>query len=159
MDLNPTPLRATHVEVHLGQLGRNLKAIRQKIQPAKVMPVVKANAYGHGLLAVARYLLAEGADYLAVAVLDEGLALRRARILAPVLVLGGIHAELIPAYLANNLILTVTSHENLVQIEQVAQQMGCTAQVHIKVDTGMGRLGAPYYEAESLLEASLEFEH
>ena len=159
MDLNPTPLRATHVEVNLGQLGRNLKTIRQKVQPAKVMPVVKANAYGHGLLAVARYLLAEGADYLAVAVLDEGLALRRAGILAPVLVLGGIHAELIPAYLANNLILTVTSHENLVQIEQVAQQMGCTAQVHIKVDTGMGRLGVPYYEAESLLEASLEFDH
>ncbi len=152
-------LRPTHVEVNLARLAGNLSAIRKKVAPAKVMPVVKANAYGHGLAPVAHYLLAHGADMLGVAILDEGIALRQAGIRAPILVLGGLLPEQIPHYLQHDLLLTVTSTANLQQVETAARQMGCVAGVHLKIDTGMGRLGTPYYEAEPVLAASLECSH
>lgn len=77
-DLASRPLRPTFVEVDLACLAENLRLIRQKVAPAKVMPVVKANAYGHGLISVAKHMLANGADTLGVAILDEGIALRQA---------------------------------------------------------------------------------
>ncbi len=159
VEASPENLRPTYAEVNLSRLAGNLSAIRRQVAPAKVMPVVKANAYGHGLLSVSRYLLAHGADMLGVAILDEGLLLRQAGIQAPVHVLGGILPEQIPAYLQNDLILTATSIENLRQIESVSQKLGIQARVHLKIDTGMGRLGVPYYEAEPFLAASLECSH
>jgi alanine racemase len=149
------PLRPTFVEIDLARLAENLHLIRQKVTPAKVMPVVKANAYGHGLVPVAQHMLANGADALGVAILDEGIALRQAGISAPVLVFGGVLDYQVPAYLQHNLTLTVTCVENLQGIDEAARKMRTKAKVHIKVDTGMGRLGVPYYEAEKLLEASL----
>jgi alanine racemase len=159
MPQNDIPLRPTYVEVSLARLADNLKAIRKKVAPAQVMPVVKANAYGHGLVPVARHLVAHGADMLGVAILDEGLALRQAGIEVPVLVLGGIQAEQIPVYLKHNLILTVASMENLLQIEATSARLGMPAQVHLKVDTGMGRLGVRYDAAPALLESSLQFKN
>lgn len=158
--MNPEiPLRPTYLEVNLNQLAANFQAIHQKVAPAKVMPAVKANAYGHGMVTVSHSLLAHGADMLAVAILDEGIQLRKAGIAAPVLVMGGIQPYQIPAYLAYDLILTVASIENLKVVEAAAAEQQTTAQVHLKIDTGMGRLGAPYDEAESLLEASLYCRH
>lgn len=146
------PLRPTYVEVNLTRLAENLNAIRAKVSPAKVMPVVKANAYGHGLVPVARFLEAQGADALAVAILEEGVALRQAGIRLPVLVMGGIQPQQVRAYLEHDLVLTAASLDNLSVIEAHAREMGRIAQVHLKVDTGMGRLGVPYDQADSALE-------
>ena len=148
-------LRPTFAEVNLDHLAANLAAIRKKVSPARVMPVVKANAYGHGLMPVAHHFAHHGADQLAVAILDEGVQLRQAGITLPILVLGGIQAYQIPAYLAHNLLLTAATPQNLADISQAAAQMGMTAGVHLKIDTGMGRLGAPYFDAEALLNDSL----
>lgn len=145
-------MRPTYVEVNLTRLAENLNAIRAKVSPAKVMPVVKANAYGHGLVPVARFLEAQGADALAVAILEEGVALRQAGIRLPVLVMGGIQPQQVRAYLEHDLILTAASLDNLSAIEASAREMGCIAQVHLKVDTGMGRLGVPYDQADAALE-------
>lgn len=153
------PLRPTYVEVDLSQIAFNFQVIQEHVYPARVMPVIKANAYGHGMLPVARCLLGCGVEMLAVGILEEGIALRKAGIEIPVLVMGGILSEQVEAYLQYDLILTVTSIENLKVIEKIAQELGKKAVVHIKIDTGMGRLGIPYQEAESLLEFSLKCTH
>lgn len=82
-------VRSTFVEVNLSQLSRNLRAIREKISPARVLIVVKANAYGHGLTEVTKYL-DPLVDYIGVAVLEEGILLREIGVQTPILVLGGI---------------------------------------------------------------------
>lgn len=148
-------LRSTFVEVNLAQLRRNLQAIREAVAPAKVMLVVKANAYGHGLEAVASYLDGQ-VDYLGVAVLEEGILLREIGVRAPILVLGGIWGDQIPAYIDHDLTLTAPSVDRLTQIDQAAQSRGKKARVHLKVDTGMERIGVHYYNADVLLQAALD---
>lgn len=86
-------LRPTRVEVNLDRLAANLRAIRAHVGGRPLMPVLKANAYGHGLVPVARRMEAEGADILAVAYLEEGILLRRAGVRCPILVLGGVVGE------------------------------------------------------------------
>jgi alanine racemase len=151
-------VRATWAEVNLTKLESNLAAIRQKVAPAKVMLVVKANAYGHGLTDVAK-ALADQADYIGVAVLEEGIYLRKLGITAPIIVLGGIWGEQIDGYLQYDLTLTASSVERLKQIDSTAEQMGAKARVHLKIDTGMERIGIHYYSAAALLEASLKCKH
>lgn len=151
-------VRSTFVEVNLSQLSRNLQAIRAKVSPAKIMIVVKANAYGHGLTEVARYLGPQ-VDYIGVAVLEEGILLREIGVQAPILVLGGIWGNQIPAYLENDLTLTAPSVERLEQIDQAAEALGKKARVHLKVDTGMERIGVHYYNARTLQEAALNCRH
>jgi alanine racemase len=152
-------IRPTYVEVDLARLQHNFQTIRQHVAPAKVMAVLKANAYGHGLVEVARHVVQWGADYLGVAVLEEGLLLREMGITTPILVLGGMLGNQVPAFLENDLTLTASSIEKLEQIEQAAATMGLTARVHLKIDTGMGRIGVQYTNAEGLLEASLGCPH
>ena len=154
-DPDPIPVRPTFVQVDLDRLSENYHLICQKVAPAGVMPVLKANAYGHGLVPVAKRLLADGAESLGVAILEEGVALRQAGVNAPILVMGGILHDQIGAYLKHNLTLTVTSLEDLLSVDNAARQSGVEAKVHIKIDTGMGRLGVLYEEAEKVLEASL----
>lgn len=154
-DPDPIPVRPTFVQVDLDRLSENYHLICQKVAPAGVMPVLKANAYGHGLVPVAKRLLADGAESLGVAILEEGVALRQAGVNAPILVMGGILHDQIGAYLKHNLTLTVTSLEDLLSVDNAARQSGVEAKVHIKIDTGMGRLGVLYQEAEKVLEASL----
>ncbi len=157
MTIETKPLRPTFLEINLMRLAENYLAIQQKVAPARVMPVVKANAYGHGLIPVARRLISLGIEALAVAILEEGLALRQAGIEAPILVLGGIQPEQVYSYLQNDLILTVTSIENLDAIARTAFSVNKIARVHIKIDTGMGRLGVPYYEADTFLTRALNY--
>jgi alanine racemase len=152
-------LRPTQVEVDLARLTENLGAIRARVAPAKVMAILKANAYGHGMVDVARHMVAIGADYLGVAFLEEGILLRQRGIRAPILVLGGIIGNQVPLFLDHDLALTASSVEKLTQIEEVAGSLGVTATVHLKIDTGMERIGVHYYSAESLLEASLRCKH
>jgi alanine racemase len=152
-------VRPTVVEVNLKRLSANLQAIRQKVAPARVMAILKANAYGHGLVEVARHMVAIGADYLGVAFLEEGILLREQGIQAPILVLGGIIGNQVPNFLKYDLTLTASSIEKLQQIEEAAQHMRVTARVHLKIDTGMERIGVHYYSAEGLLVASLKCPH
>lgn len=151
-------VRSTFVEVNLSQLSRNLQAIREKVSPAKVMIVLKANAYGHGLTEVAKYLDPQ-VDYIGVAVLEEGILLREIGVQTPILVLGGIWGNQIPAYIENDLTLTAPSVERLEQIDQAAEAQGKKARVHLKVDTGMERIGVHYYNADKLLDAALQCRH
>ncbi len=151
-------LRPTHVEVNLTHLCNNLKAIRAHVAPAKVMIVIKANAYGHGMDAVARHL-APHADYIGVAVLEEGILLREMGINTPILVLGGIWEEQIPAFIQHDLTLTASSVERLEQIDRVAATLHKKATVHLKIDTGMERIGVHYYSAQTLQEAALGCKH
>jgi len=148
-------VRATWAEVNLTCLSQNLSAIRAHVAPAKVMIVLKANAYGHGLAEVARHL-APQADYVGVAVLEEGIYLRELGVTAPILVLGGIWGDQVPQYLQHDLTLTASSVERLEQIDAIAGQMGVTAKVHLKIDTGMERIGVHYYSAHTLQEAALK---
>lgn len=151
-------VRATWAEVNLTTLEGNLAAIHRKVAPAKVMLVVKANAYGHGLVEVSK-ALAGKADYVGVAVLEEGILLRKLGITAPILVLGGIWGDQILGYLQHDLTLTASSVERLRQIDAVAGQIGVKAKVHLKIDTGMERIGVHYYSAGSLQEAALQCRH
>jgi alanine racemase len=151
-------VRSTFVEVNLSQLSRNLQAIRKKVYPAKIMIVVKANAYGHGLMEVAKYLDPQ-VDYIGVAVLEEGILLREIGVKTPILVLGGIWGNQIPAYIENDLTLTAPSVDRLQQIDQAANGLGKKAKVHLKVDTGMERIGVHYYNAHTLQEAALNCKH
>jgi alanine racemase len=152
-------VRPTLVEVDLGRLKENFLAIRQHVAPAKVMPILKANAYGHGLVPVAQWMETLGADYIGVAVLEEGILLREQGIQTPILVLGGILGNQVPGFLKYNLTITASSAEKLCQIDEAAEQMGVRARVHLKIDTGMERVGVHYYSAESFLETALKCQH
>jgi len=149
-------LRPTVVEVNLARLTENYRAIRNAVAPAAVMPIVKANAYGHGLVAVARHLVGLGAGSLGVAFLEEAVALREAGIRVPILVMGGIFGDQIPLFLRHDLTLTASSVDKLRQIDAVAADLGVTATVHLKIDTGMERIGVHYYSAQALLERASE---
>jgi len=151
-------VRATWAEVSLKRLEDNLGAIRRKVAPAKIMLVVKANAYGHGLIEVSK-ALAHKADYVGVAVLEEGILLRELGISAPIIVLGGIWGEQIHQYLQHDLTLTASSAERLEQINAVAGQMNLKARVHLKIDTGMERIGVHYCSAWKLQETALKCTH
>ncbi|MCL4803476.1 MAG: alanine racemase [Anaerolineae bacterium] len=159
ISINTDILRPTQVEIDLDRLAANYRAIQAHAAPAAVMPILKANAYGHGLVEVARHMQSLGAPYLGVAFLEEGILLREAGVTTPILVLGGIIGNQIPRFLAHDLTLTASSVEKLGQIEEAARQMGVRARVHLKIDTGMERIGVHYYSASSLLEASLTGDH
>ena len=151
-------VRATWAEVNLTRLSQNLQAIRSYVSPAKVMIVVKANAYGHGLAEVAKQLGPQ-TDYIGLAVLEEGIFLRKLGVKAPILVLGGIWGDQVPQYLQHDLTLTASSVERLEQIDAVAAGMGVKAKVHLKIDTGMERIGVHYYSARTLQEAALHLKN
>lgn len=152
-------VRPTHVEVNLTRLTENYQAIRAGVGAAAIMPVLKANGYGHGLVPVAQHLQTLGVPYLGVAFLEEGIMLRQAGIHTPILVMGGIIGNQVPHFLHYDLTLTASSLEKLTQIEQVAAQLGKRVTVHLKIDTGMERIGVHYYSAGELLHAAAASSH
>jgi alanine racemase len=152
-------VRPTMVEVDLRRLAENFNTIKARVAPAKMMPILKANAYGHGLVKVASLMQSMGADYLGVAVLEEGILLRERGITIPILVLGGILGNQVPHFLKHDLTITASSIEKLWQIDEIAEQLGVTARVHLKIDTGMERIGVHYYSAEDLLRTALQCKH
>jgi alanine racemase len=151
--------RPTVVEIDLARLTENFRAIQAAVAPAAVMPIVKANAYGHGLVPVARHLVGLGATTLGVAFLEEAVALREAGVTVPVLVMGGVFGDQIPVFLRHGLALTASSIDKLRHIDETAREMGATAKVHLKIDTGMERIGVHYYSAEGLLAQAAECRH
>jgi len=152
-------VRPTLVEVDLARLADNFRTIQQKVAPAKMMPILKANAYGHGLVEIARLMERLQADYLGVAVLEEGILLREQGIQTPILVLGGILGNQVPYFLQHDLTITASSVEKLWHVDEIAEQLGVTAKVHLKIDTGMERIGVHYYSADAMLETALKCKH
>jgi len=135
-------VRPTWAEIDLDKIGHNVEQV-VALLPAgtQLMAVVKANGYGHGAILVAKKALQVGADYLAVASVDEGIELREAGIDAPILVLGytpGEHAEVVVKW---GLTQTVYQQDLLDNLSTAAVRLGRTVKVHVKLDTGMGRLG------------------
>jgi alanine racemase len=151
-------LRPTYAVVRLSRLKDNLAAIKKHVGTARVMAILKANAYGHGLDAVARALAPE-VDAFGVALVEEGIALRRLGIHNPILVFGGTWTRQIPLFLEHQLTLTVPSLARLQDVETAAAARGGRARVHLKIDTGMERIGVHYYNAEGLLEAAARSPH
>ncbi|MCP8971321.1 alanine racemase [Ectobacillus ponti] len=130
--------RDTWAEVSLAAIEGNATQFRGHIQPdTKLMAVIKADGYGHGAVETAKAALRGGADYLAVAIVDEGLALREAGIAAPILVLGYTPVRSVATALAGGLTLTVFDEAVLDEIIR----LGEAARIHLKVDTGMSRIG------------------
>jgi alanine racemase len=147
-------IRPTRVEVDLKILSENFNKIKTHAAPAKVMPILKANAYGHGLVRIAQFFQELKADYLGLAVVEEGILLREMGINIPVLILGGVWGNQVPLFLKHNLAITASSVDKLKQIDETALQMKMKATVHLKIDTGMERIGVHYYSAEKFLEAA-----
>ena len=153
---NDEIVRPTRVEVDLRILAENFKAVKGHAINSKVMPILKANAYGHGLVRVAQLYEKLKADYLGVAVVEEGILLREMGIKMPILVLGGIWGNQIPLFLKHNLSITASSIDKLKQIDETSAQMKIKAVVHLKIDTGMERLGVHYYNSENFLDAAYQ---
>lgn len=147
------PDRPTWVEVDLGALAHNTRRLKDAAGGAALMAVLKADAYGHGAVQAARVVLRHGADRLAVACLSEGAALRAAGIDAPVLVLGYTPAWQAREALRLNLDAAVFDLPTAQAFSRAARDLGRTARLHLKVDTGMHRLGCAPEEAEDLLAA------
>lgn len=134
--------RGTYIQVDLGAIAHNTRALKASIAPTPhLMAVVKANAYGHGLIQVAQTALRNGADHLGVAIPEEGEELRCAGVTAPVLVLGAVNARGAEASVRWDLIQTVFDEERVRFLEDAAARIGREARVHLKLDTGMGRIG------------------
>ncbi len=135
-------------EIDLGAIEGNLKAIRSHIRPdAKLCAVVKANAYGHGAVAVARRAVRAGADYLAVATLPEALELRQAGFTEPILILGLVPPEAAAEIVASEITQTVCNEEMARALSEAAERLNTRVKVHLKIETGMGRIGIRPEEA------------
>ena len=151
-------MRPTYLEVNLTQLKQNLENIRAKVAPAKVLVVLKANAYGHGVDGVAPFI-APFADYIGVAIVEEGIHLRKMGIATPILVMGGTLLEQLPDFFEYDLTLAASSLDLLTAAEQLAESTRKRLKVHLKIDTGMERIGVREYEAEALILTSLACSH
>ena len=123
------------------------------------MPILKANAYGHGLVEVGKHIAKQPIPYIGVAFLEEALLLRESGIQTPILVLGGILGDQTPEFINNDLTLTASSIDKLRQVDEIARSLGKKAKVHLKIDTGMERIGVHYYSAETFLTESLNCKH
>jgi alanine racemase len=146
--------RPTRIRVDLDALTHNLRAIRTHTG-VPVMGIVKANAYGHGLVPVALHLQAQGIEQLGVAFLEEGVALRRAGVQVPVLVMGGIFGPQVAQFIQHDLEITVSSLAKLRQVEAAAESLRRKAIIHLKIDTGMERIGVHSYRAGPFIEAAV----
>lgn len=148
--------RPAWVEVDLDAIAANAALLRRLVAPAELCAVVKADGYGHGASAVARAALAGGAGSLAVALVEEGVALREAGITAPILLLSEPTAEGIAEAVAQRLTLTCYRLPAVAAIAAAADKHGVVADVEVKVDTGMHRVGASEDEAVAVAMAIAE---
>ena len=148
------PTTPTWAEVSLSALKRNFKALQKLAKGSQVLPVVKASAYGHGLIPVSKSLLQAGAKFLAVAFVQEGVALRKAGVKNPILVLTPTLKAEIPLLLKNRLTPQVSSVEGARELSKAAQKLKIkNLAVHVKIDTGMARVGVQAAQALQEIEA------
>src|SRR5512139_2120982 len=144
-------LYQTHARIHLDNIRFNIEGIRQAIGPErKILIAVKANAYGHGAVEVSRLAERIGVDWLGVATVPEGMQLRQAGIRLPILKFSPAFPEEMEAAVQSGLTLTVCERANVDNLEQACRAVGLQASVHLKVETGMGRIGVAVAEAPEL---------
>lgn len=137
-----TDYQRVTAEIDLDAVAYNIKNIRKKVKKeTMIMGVVKADAYGHGAVEVSKVLLYNGADWLGVAMIDEAVQLRKNNIMVPILILGYTPEAEIEDVVRYDIIQTVFSYEMAKMVSDAAVKLGKTAKIHIKVDTGMGRIG------------------
>ncbi|MCA1579563.1 MAG: alanine racemase [Acidobacteria bacterium] len=153
-----SPRRPTWAEIDLNQLAANFKQVRQRVgTTARIMAVVKANAYGHGAVECARRFAAEGADWFGVALPEEAIQLRNAGITQPVLCLAGFWPGQAAACIQHRLTPVIYRVDMLDAVNQAAMEAGVIADVHVKVDTGMGRLGVRFDQLSDFVGALERF--
>ncbi len=134
--------KRTWAEINLDAAEHNIRAIREITDPnAKIMAVVKADGYGNGFYEMADTFLKNGADMLAVAMLQEGIAIRRSGITAPVLILGTCLPDMLEGLIDYDITPNVYSYDTAESISEIAVKKGKTVKIHIKLDTGMSRIG------------------
>ena len=146
--------RPTWAEVSTGAFSANLRAFRALVGAGtRIMAVLKADAYGHGAVALAPAAIQAGADAIGVSSIEEGRALRDAGVNAPILLLGGVYPlENFAAVLESRLTPTVASLESAHKLSAIAAAAGRSVSFHLKVDTGMGRLGVSPAGARAVLK-------
>jgi len=155
-----TARRPTWAEIDLDALSENLRVIRAHVgREQKVMAAVKADAYGHGAVSCARRLETEGLDWFGVALPEEGIELRAAGITRPILCLGGFWEGQQNACLQQNLTPVVYRLDRIESLDRAAHDAGVVADVHVKIDTGMGRLGVSSDDVPQFCDALLRFRH
>ncbi len=146
MKFNRSSYLNTHrdawVEVNLDNIEKNILLLKKYLKPgSKLFAVVKADAYGHGAVMIAPVLLASGVDFLGVSSIDEGLQLREAKINAPILVLGAVPVWSFDWAATNNISVSVFSEEHIQACKQTFEKTKIKPKVHVKIDTGMNRIG------------------
>lgn len=135
-------MRLTRAEISLPALHFNVDGIRRKVGSAvQILAVVKANAYGHGAVNVTKSLEEHGIRYFGVAFLEEGVELRKAGIQSPILVMGGVLGAQVREFLDHDLEITISSIAIAERVNEEAQRLARKARVHLKIDTGMERIG------------------
>jgi len=145
--------RDAWVEVNLEYLAQNVKALKRLVKPdVKLLAVVKADAYGHGAVMTAPTMLASGVDVLGVASIDEGLDLRSAKINCDILVLGAVPVWAFESVAENNISVLIFSEEHISACRQAYERTGKKVKVHIKIDTGMNRIGVAEAEAVEFIK-------
>lgn len=146
-------MRGAWLGIDLVALAENLKAIRKSLKPeTRLMAVVKADAYGHGAQSIAQAALQSGATHLGVATVEEGQKLRRSGLTDPILVLGLVPDQAVPAAIEAGLQLTLSSGRQIQMVERIARSLGKTVEVHLKVNTGMTRVGCEPHEVPALMQ-------
>ena len=144
--------RWSWVEIDLGAIRHNIRQYRNRLSEAtRLLAVVKADAYGHGAVRVARCALEEGASYLAVATLDEGIELREAGIVAPILILSEPREESVSLLLAYDIMPSVYSRRFAEAYACAAALNGLPAPFHLAINSGMNRIGVEYENAVSFM--------
>ena len=155
---NSLARRPTWAEIDLNHLASNFNQIKKRVSPAtRVMAVIKANAYGHGAVECARRLANEGADWFGVALPEEGIELRASGIVQPVLCLGGFWHGQAGMCIQHRLTPVVYRLDMIESLNQAASDAGIVADVHVKVDTGMGRLGIRFDQLSEFVAAIGQF--
>ena len=146
-------LTPTYAPINLAALAHNLSCITGYLSPScKVLAIVKANAYGHGAVTIAQSLASQGVGRFAVASLDEGIELRQAGLSGPILILGALFEEQIADLVAHRLTPVVSDGRILPALAQAVRSHPAPYQIHLKVETGMGRLGFSMEELPALLD-------
>jgi alanine racemase len=144
-------LYQTHARIHLDNIRFNIEGIRRAVgQERKILISVKANAYGHGAVEVSRLAESSGVDWLGVATVPDGQQLRQANIRLPILKLNPTFPEEMEEAVNSGIALTVCERENVEALQQICSSAERQVSVHLKVDTGMGRIGASIAEAPAL---------
>lgn len=146
-------MRAARVDVDLAAIAHNVGVVRDLVSPALLCAVVKADGYGHGSIAVSEAALDAGADWLSVALVEEAAVLRKAGISAPILLLSPPRVADLPAAVRYDLRVTVTSMAMVAPLADAAREQGRVVAVHMKVDTGMNRIGVALRDASALARA------